>query len=97
MNKIFEVIMLLCFGLAWPFSIAKSYKSRTAKGKSLFFLIVLLLGYISGIINKLVNTADYVIVFYTINLVLVATDICLYIRNSRLDRESAHLPEEISL
>ena len=37
MAQVFEVIMLVCFGLSWPFNIAKSLRSRTAKGKSLWF------------------------------------------------------------
>ena len=36
---VFEILMLVCFGLSWPFNIAKSWKSRTAKGKSLIFEI----------------------------------------------------------
>ncbi|MDK2903673.1 MAG: hypothetical protein PWQ93_1592, partial [Clostridiales bacterium] len=47
--SIFESIMLLCFGAAWPFSIYKSYKSRSTAGKSLVFSLLLLIGYISGI------------------------------------------------
>ena len=35
--QVFEMIMLICFGLSWPFNITKSVRSRTAKGKSLWF------------------------------------------------------------
>ena len=87
MNKIFEIIMLLCFGAAWPFSIVKSYKSKTTAGKSLFFLIVLFMGYISGIINKFINGYDYVVIFYFLNLVMVGTDIGLYFRNRIIDNQ----------
>ena len=31
MAQVFEMIMLICFGLSWPFNIAKSIRSRTAK------------------------------------------------------------------
>jgi len=31
--SVFEAIMLLCFGAAWPFSIYKSYKSKSIMGK----------------------------------------------------------------
>jgi hypothetical protein len=78
--------MLLCFGAAWPFSIYRSYKSRSTKGKSLVFLIILLAGYVAGIINKLVNYADIVIVFYCINLIMVLIDMGLYIRNYFITR-----------
>ena len=37
MAKFLEVMMLICFGLSWPFNIVKSWKSRTARGKSLLF------------------------------------------------------------
>ena len=37
MAEFFEVMMLVCFGLSWPFNIAKSLRSRTAKGKSMLF------------------------------------------------------------
>lgn len=30
--SIFEVIMLICFGAAWPFSIYKSYTSTSTSG-----------------------------------------------------------------
>jgi uncharacterized membrane protein len=84
-TSIFEVIMLLCFGAAWPFSVIKSYKARTAKGKSLIFLLALIVGYISGIINNIINGANYVLFFYALNLLLVAADLGLYFRNKHLD------------
>lgn len=80
-----EAIMLLCFGSAWPFSIYTSYKTRTAKGKSIFFLIVLLIGYFSGIMHKVFYSLDYVIILYILNFFLIATDTFLYFRNKRLD------------
>ncbi|WMJ85205.1 hypothetical protein ACS3UN_05050 [Oscillospiraceae bacterium LTW-04] len=77
--------MLLCFGAAWPASIYKSYTARSAKGKSVLFLGVIATGYVSGIINKLINAPDYVMYLYLLNLVMVSTDIVLYFRNKRLD------------
>ena len=32
-----ETIMLITFGCSWPFNIAKSLKSKTTLGKSLYF------------------------------------------------------------
>mgnify|MGYP007049775364 CR=1 FL=1 len=84
-TKIFEIIMLLCFGAAWPASIHKSYTARTAKGKSIVFLGVIITGYISGIVNKLINSPDYVMYLYILNLIMVSTDMILYFRNKRLD------------
>mgnify|MGYP003527477560 CR=1 FL=1 len=37
-----EALTIFCFGLSWPISIRKSWVSRTAKGKSVLFEIILL-------------------------------------------------------
>ena len=76
--------MLVCFGAAWPFSIARSWKSRSTAGKSVIFLWIVLAGYISGIIHKLLYNRDGVIALYTLNAILVFIDISLYYRNRRL-------------
>ena len=82
--------MVICFGLSWPLSVYKSWKSRTAKGKSLFFEVFIWLGYVSGIVGKLVtHNITYVFAFYILNIVMVSIDICLYMRNLRLDKLSA--------
>lgn len=83
--SVFEIMMLLCFGFAWPTSIYKSYKARSNKGKSLQFLIIIFVGYISGILHKLFYAYDFVIFLYAINLIMVGIDLCLYVRNRRLD------------
>ena len=44
MAQVFEMIMLICFGLSWPFNITKSVRSRTAKGKSLWFEVCIIVG-----------------------------------------------------
>jgi len=79
--SIFEVIMLVCFGAAWPFFIYKSYKLRSNTGKSIFFLLVVLMGYLSGILHKLIYNFDSVIYLYILNFCLVSIDIILYFRN----------------
>lgn len=84
MNHIFEILMLACFGAAWPFSIYKSYTSKTTGGKSVYFLIVIMVGYVAGILNKLFYHYDYVIYLYLLNLVMVFTDTMLYLRNKKL-------------
>ena len=85
--SIFEIIMLLCFGAAWPSSIHKSYVSRTSRGKSLFFLIIILAGYGSGILHKIFYNPDWVILFYALNGFMVTIDMFLYFRNTSLDRQ----------
>ena len=80
--------MIVCFGLSWPNNVMKSIRSRTAKGKSLQFLILIELGYTAGIIGKIIShTYNLATIFYFINFAMVLTDICLYFRNSRLDKE----------
>ncbi len=87
--SIFEVGMLVCFGFAWPVNILKAWRSRTAVGQSLLFLAVLDIGYIFGIIHKLLYSRDIVLILYIINFTMVFINICLYFRNRRLDRERA--------
>ena len=54
---LFEALTIFCFGLSWPISIRKSLISRTAKGKSLFFEVFLLIGYAFGIARKTIQVA----------------------------------------
>ena len=91
-TEILEAVMVICFGIAWPLSIAKSYKSRTAKGKSIFFLFMIWIGYVAGIVWKLIvfkETGEfkYPAYFYILNLLMVSTDIVLYFRNRVLDKK----------
>lgn len=79
--------MLLTFGAAWPASILKSHRSRTAKGKSLFFMLLVEFGYLCGIAAKFATGKEvsFVVYFYFLNLCAVAVDIAFYFRNRRLD------------
>lgn len=86
MAEIFEAGMIICFGISWPMNIIKSYKSKTAKGKSLLFLFFVFFGYISGIISKIIwGNITYVLAFYVINLLMVGFDIILYFINHKRD------------
>ena len=95
MAEILEVIMIVSFGISWPLNVIKSYKVRTTKGKSLAFLCLIFFGYIAGIVSKLINETYmasfafkwYVLFFYVLNLIMVGTDLCLYFRNRRIDKE----------
>ena len=86
--EIFEIIMIVCFGLSWPMNVIKSYRARTTKGKSLPFLLLIITGYVFGIIGKLVggNFKWYVLFFYFLNFAMVGADVILYFRNRRLDK-----------
>ena len=91
-SELLEIVMLLCFGASWPLNVLKSYRSRTVKGKSLAFLILIDAGYVAGIVSKFANKAFmadigskwYVLFFYFLNFAMVLADICLYFRNKRL-------------
>lgn len=85
--SIFEIIMLVCFGAAWPMSIYRSYVSRTTAGKSLLFLLIVDIGYIAGILHKIKYDFDMVIYLYMLNAVMVFVDISLFYRNRRIENE----------
>ena len=83
--SIFEAGMVICFGLAWPANIYKSIKSRSTKGKSVLFLIIVILGYIFGITHKILYSRDIVMVLYIINLLMVLVDLALYFWNKKYE------------
>ena len=85
--KIFECIMLICFGLSWPISVYKSIKSKTTKGKSVVFIFAIIIGYISGIVGKIVNREiNYVLILYCFNLVVVSIDLTLFFINKHREK-----------
>ena len=94
MAEILEIIMIVSFGASWPLNVIKSYRTRTTKGKSLPFLLLIFFGYVAGIASKLVNDAYmaefadkwYVLFFYVLNIIMVGADLVLYARNYRLDK-----------
>ena len=87
--KIFEVIMLACFGLSWPISVYKSIVSKSTKGKSLIFIMAIIIGYISGIIGKIVNgDVNYVLILYCFNLFVVFIDLTLFFINKHRENNS---------
>ena len=87
MAQICEMLMLICFGLSWPANISKSIRSRTAKGKTIIFQIMVLMGYLSGLSGKfLTGNVNYVVAFYIADILMVSTDLVLTLRNMRLDK-----------
>ena len=81
--SIFEAAMLVCFGISWPFSIYKSWTTRQVGSKSLVFLLCVLVGYIAGIIHKILYSLDIVLAVYIFNTIMVGIDTLLYLRNRR--------------
>jgi hypothetical protein len=88
-KNIFEIIMMLSFGFSWPFSIYKSYVSRSTQGKSILFLYIVCVGYAAGILHKIFYNYDFVIIFYINNFLLVVVDIVLFYRNLWIEKKSA--------
>lgn len=88
MSSILETVMLICFGLSWPINVMKAYKARTTKGTSLWFILLIITGYIAGIASKFLNPDyefNYVLVVYFINLIIVSLNVVVYFRNKKLD------------
>lgn len=78
--SIFEALMLVCFGIGWPISICKALRTRVVKGKSPFFMGIIWIGYLSGIIHKIFFSPDLVIILYCFNLLMVGIDFLLYLK-----------------
>ena len=86
--SLLEMAMMISFGCAWPTAVIKSWRSRTAKGKSIVFNYIIFAGYSFGVLAKLVSDMPivwYVLIIYFINLTMVFVDIILYYRNRHLD------------
>jgi hypothetical protein len=69
------------------FSIRKSLTSHSTKGKSLAFLLIVWTGYLAGVVNKILNQLDIVIIFYIINMSMVTIDTLLFLRNKRINNQ----------
>ncbi len=82
-SEIFEAIMLICFGIAWPVSINKLLKTKKAKGKSIPFVAIVLVGYLAGICFQWFGDRDIVICLYIINTLMVAFDLIWTIKYSK--------------
>ncbi len=95
MADVFELLMIVCFGVSWPLNIWKAWKARTTKGISVPFYFLILAGYLFGIASKVIKlhrgiaTPGYVWFFYILNAVIVTLGILVWFRNLRLDREAA--------
>ena len=87
MQECCEMIMLICFGLSWPISVYKSLISHSTQGKSLIFMIAIIIGYLSGITGKIVGgQINYVLGMYCFNLTVVSFDLMLYFANKRREK-----------
>ncbi|MFR4477078.1 MAG: PQ-loop domain-containing transporter [Ruminococcus callidus] len=82
MGGILETAMLICFGCSWPINLVKNYKCRSAKGMSLPFILLLMVGYIAGISAKFILGVNvhnaHVLVVYLLNLAMVTANLFVY-------------------
>ena len=76
MPEILETLMLVCFGMSWPMNVYRNYKARSAKGMSLFFILLIISGYVAGIGAKiLTHNFTYVLAVYALNLLFVSINL----------------------
>ena len=98
-SQLCEIAMLCLFGCSWPFNIAKSIRSKTTKGKSIAFELLIFAGYIIGLFGKLYSyrhtgVLAYSVWFYIADILMVAIDLVLYFINARRDRAAAANEQE---
>ena len=92
--KVLEATMLILFGISWPFNLAKSIRTKSTKGKSLLFLVLIDLGYIAGITSKFFSTTFvwetdwWVFAIYVINFLFVSADLIMYFVNKSKEKEA---------
>jgi len=84
----FEAIMLICFGVNWPVSIAKSLRTKVVSGKSPLFMEIVWIGYLGGIIHKVLYFPDWIILLYAFNMIMVTIDIALYYKYVPRERQT---------
>ena len=83
-SELLEFAMLFVFGSSWPFAIWKTYHAKRVDRKSPHFLVLVIFGYLCGIAAHLVDgTKLWLCWVYLVDVLLVATDLALYIRYSR--------------
>ena len=88
MTEFLEMIMLICFGISWPFSVVRNIKAKTAKGMSIEFTLLIIVGYIAGIGAKIYSgNVGFVLFVYIMNLVMVSANLVVFFINKRLDKK----------
>ena len=92
--KVLEATMLILFGISWPFNLMKSIKTRSTKGKSLLFLLLIDIGYMAGITSKFFSesfvwkTDWWVFAIYVINFLFVSADLAMYFINKNHENKA---------
>ena len=92
--EILEAVMLICFGCSWPVNLRKSIISKSTKGKSLLFLMLIDIGYIAGMLSKILNsgfdwgTKWWIFALYALNFSMVLADIVIYFVNKNRETKA---------
>ncbi|MBO4343820.1 MAG: hypothetical protein IKX77_01835 [Clostridia bacterium] len=95
MAELLEILMIVSFGVSWPLNLRKLIKSKSTKGVSLAFYLLIFFGYGVGITSKFLNesymanfaTKWYVLIFYFFNFTVVGLNIIVYFRNRALEKQ----------
>ncbi len=101
-GRLLETLMLVCFGLSWPVSIAKSLRSRFVRGKSPAFMMLVIAGYLAGAAAKLARAGhhetwpEFTTGLYLLNALLVTADLLLYYRFRHNVEPAAAVPSSQS-
>jgi len=91
MSEILETVMLVCFGCSWPVSVYKNIKAKTARSMSLSFILLIIVGYVAGIIAKIyTNNISFVLAVYIINLLMVSVNLVVYFINKNNYKKIVH-------
>ena len=89
MAQLLEAIMMICFGLSWPMALVKNLRAKSAKGMSLPFILLIISGYVAGMVAKIIsNNITYVLIVYLLNLIIVTMNLMVYFYNRRLDKKN---------
>ena len=82
---VLEGAMLVCFGVSWPFLIARTLRTKDVKGLSCIFLWVVAIGYVCGTVWRILELSqggsfNPSLVLYILNGLMVSFEVALYYR-----------------
>lgn len=98
MSEILEATMLVCFGFSWPINLIKNIRARSAKGMSLQFILLIIVGYVAGLTSKIIShRINYVLIVYFFNLAIVSCNLVVYFHNRVLDRRAKKAADDMAL
>jgi hypothetical protein len=80
---VLEIVMLLCFGCSWPLAIAKTIRTQSVDGLSIWYISLVFIGYLAGILYKLFAHFDGVVWMYITNASMIFTEMILYFKYRR--------------